>query len=230
MQASAANPCLENRHRRCRFHNTRCYPAGANTQAETKCKHIKQASTQHPFSNMQTPPNAVAARMQLSQPQLWRCLEPNQPRDAFCNSSLSLRMKFSGKDDHRIRFCKPSHPHNVFFRMSLHPQSALGCDFAAWKTSRCDFATPVRHRMRFCSPRTSGCDFATPIGLGMRFCTPVDFGMQFSSPRMRFCSFATPPSLCYMSKSRKISHVAEILKKRALILSKNASKILKRSI
>ena len=229
MQASAANPCLENRHQSCRFHNNRCYPAGANTQAETKCKHIKQASTQHPFSNMQTPPNAVAVRMQLSQPQLWRCFEPNRPRDAFCNPSQPQDAIFRQRRPRDAILQTQSSSQCVFAArtisgVSLQPQSALGCDFAAWTTSGCDFATPVGHGMRFCSPRTSGCDFATPISLGMRFCSPGTLGCNFAAPGSDFAAQAaaradaTPPSLCYVSKSRKISHIAEILKMRALFL------------
>ena len=70
IQASAANPCLESRHQRCRFHKTKGNPAGANTQAGTKCKRCKQPYTQHPFSNLQTPLAAVIARVRTSQQQL----------------------------------------------------------------------------------------------------------------------------------------------------------------
>ena len=189
MQASAANPCLESRHRRCGFHKTRCYPAGANTQAKTKCKQIKQASTQHPFSNMQTPPNAVAVRMQLSQPQLWRCLEPNRPRDAFCNPSRRQDAFCGKKATSGCDFAIPVSLGMRFLRherlqdVILQPQSASGCDFAARTTSGCDFATPVGHGMRFCSSGDLGMRFCSPDNLGMRFCNPSRPRDAFLQPR-----------------------------------------------
>ena len=119
----------------------------------------------------------------------------------------------------------------VTSRCSLQPQSDSGCDFA----------TTVDLGMRFCS---SG-------DLGMRFCNPSQprdailqhrqpgdailqlqsaAGCDFAAQATWGCDFAsllcgpTHPLLCYMRKSRKICHVAEFSKIRAVIVPGEASK------
>ena len=144
IQASAANPCLESRHQRCRFHKTKGYPAGANTQAGTKCKRCKQPYAQHPFSNLQTPLAAVIARVRTSQ--------------------QKLKGSFTTPVDLRSGFAAP-----VNLRMQFVRLVTIGRQLCLRSASGSSFATPFGRKLQFYpSHRKSRKSPKTPIFRGTK--------------------------------------------------------------
>ena len=197
MQASAANPCLESRHRRCRFHKIKGYPAGTNTQAGARCKQMQATiSAKHPFSNLQTPPNAVAARVRPSQRQLGgsftapvdlgrQFCDPSRPREAVLRQKSTSGGGFATGIDLGRRFCDRNRPREAVLR----PKSTSGGSFA----TEIDLGTVLRQKS------TSGGSFATPVKLERRFCdgfaTQVDLRRRFCDKSTSGGGFATPVGL-----------------------------------